>query len=251
MSPDRPAAVVVLAAGEGTRMKSSIPKVLHAVGGRTLVHHAVAAAGALDPDHLVVVVGHGRDRSRPTWPRSPPRPPPSSRRSSSAPATRPRSRSTALPPLDGTVVVTYGDVPLLTAEMLRGLLDAHAVRATPSPSSPRTSTTRPATAASCAAATPRSSPSSSRRTPPTSRPRSARSTPASTRSTPRRCAPRSPGSTPTTRRASTTSPTSSRTRVADGRRVGALPVDRHLGSRGRQRPGAARGPAPRAEPPHS
>ena len=37
MSPDRPAAVVVLAAGEGTRMKSSIPKVLHAVGGRTLV----------------------------------------------------------------------------------------------------------------------------------------------------------------------------------------------------------------------
>ncbi len=42
MSPDRPAAVVVLAAGEGTRMKSSIPKVLHAVGGRTLVHHAVS-----------------------------------------------------------------------------------------------------------------------------------------------------------------------------------------------------------------
>ena len=44
MSPDRPAAVVVLAAGEGTRMKSAIPKVLHTVGGRTLVHHAVAAA---------------------------------------------------------------------------------------------------------------------------------------------------------------------------------------------------------------
>ena len=62
MSPDRPAAVVVLAAGEGTRMRSSIPKVLHTVGGRTLVQHAVAAAEPLEPDHLVVVVGHGRDQ---------------------------------------------------------------------------------------------------------------------------------------------------------------------------------------------
>ena len=62
MSPDRPAAVVVLAAGEGTRMKSSIPKVLHQVGGRTLVHHAVLAAEGLEPEHLVVVVGHGRDQ---------------------------------------------------------------------------------------------------------------------------------------------------------------------------------------------
>ena len=62
MSPDRPAAVVVLAAGEGTRMRSSIPKVLHLVAGRTLVHHAVAAAEPLEPDHLVVVVGHGRDQ---------------------------------------------------------------------------------------------------------------------------------------------------------------------------------------------
>ena len=62
MSPARPAAVVVLAAGEGTRMKSAIPKVLHPVGGRSLVHHAVAAAAALEPDHLVVVVGHGRDQ---------------------------------------------------------------------------------------------------------------------------------------------------------------------------------------------
>ncbi len=42
MSPARPAAVVVLAAGEGTRMKSAIPKVLHALGGRSLVGHAYA-----------------------------------------------------------------------------------------------------------------------------------------------------------------------------------------------------------------
>ena len=62
MSPARPAAVVVLAAGEGTRMKSATPKVLHAICGRTLVGHAVAAARGLDPEHLVVVVGHGRDQ---------------------------------------------------------------------------------------------------------------------------------------------------------------------------------------------
>ena len=58
----RPAAVVVLAAGEGTRMKSATPKVLHSICGRTLVHHAVAAARAVEPEHLIVVVGHGRDQ---------------------------------------------------------------------------------------------------------------------------------------------------------------------------------------------
>ena len=77
MSPDRPAAVVVLAAGEGTRMRSSIPKVLHTVGGRTLVHHAVAAAaGASSPTTWSSSSGTAATRSRPTWPRSPPRRPP-------------------------------------------------------------------------------------------------------------------------------------------------------------------------------
>src|SRR3954466_14398421 len=51
---------VVLAAGEGTRMRSATPKVLHPIAGRPLVEHAVRAAAGLSPDHLVVVVGHGR-----------------------------------------------------------------------------------------------------------------------------------------------------------------------------------------------
>ncbi|MCZ9340451.1 NTP transferase domain-containing protein, partial [Streptomyces sp. TRM76130] len=55
MSANRPAAVVVLAAGEGTRMKSATPKVLHDICGRSLVGHVLAAAGALDPGSLVVV----------------------------------------------------------------------------------------------------------------------------------------------------------------------------------------------------
>ncbi|MCA1837049.1 MAG: NTP transferase domain-containing protein, partial [Actinobacteria bacterium] len=52
---------IVLAAGEGTRMHSAIPKVLHPLAGRTLVEHAVRAAAGLEPEHLVVVIGHGRD----------------------------------------------------------------------------------------------------------------------------------------------------------------------------------------------
>jgi len=52
---------IVLAAGEGTRMHSAIPKVLHPLAGRPLVEHAVRAAAGLGPEHLIVVIGHGRD----------------------------------------------------------------------------------------------------------------------------------------------------------------------------------------------
>jgi len=58
----RPAAVVVLAAGEGTRMRSSTPKVLHPLAGRSMVGHALAAARALEPDRVAVVVRHERER---------------------------------------------------------------------------------------------------------------------------------------------------------------------------------------------
>ena len=60
--PPSPTAVVVLAAGEGTRMRSATPKVLHAVGGRSLLGHAVHAAAGTEPEHLVVVVGHEREQ---------------------------------------------------------------------------------------------------------------------------------------------------------------------------------------------
>ncbi len=57
-----PAAVVVLAAGEGTRMKSHTPKVLHQVCGRPLVGHVVAVAQSVSAQHVVVVLGHQRER---------------------------------------------------------------------------------------------------------------------------------------------------------------------------------------------
>ena len=53
---------MILAAGEGTRMKSSTPKVLHRIGGRSLLHHAIVAAQGLEPERLVVVVRHAREQ---------------------------------------------------------------------------------------------------------------------------------------------------------------------------------------------
>ncbi|PSL04710.1 UDP-N-acetylglucosamine pyrophosphorylase /glucosamine-1-phosphate N-acetyltransferase [Haloactinopolyspora alba] len=120
----RPAAVVVLAAGEGTRMKSSTPKVLHELAGRSLVGHAVAAVQELEPDHLTVVIGHGRDQVAAHLGQTP----------GVATVVQEQQLGTghavqvalgALPDLDGVVVVTYGDVPLLTGATLHELVDAH------------------------------------------------------------------------------------------------------------------------------
>ena len=54
----RPPIVIILAAGEGTRMKSATPKVLHEISGRSLLGHVIEAAATIEPEHLVVVVGH-------------------------------------------------------------------------------------------------------------------------------------------------------------------------------------------------
>ncbi len=61
----RPAAVVVLAAGSGTRMRSKLMKVLHPLCGRTMLGHVLATAADLEPAHLVAVVGNSRDQVGP------------------------------------------------------------------------------------------------------------------------------------------------------------------------------------------
>ena len=53
--------ILILAAGEGTRMQSQLPKVLHKVLGRTLIEHVIDAANDLNPSQLVVVVGAHRE----------------------------------------------------------------------------------------------------------------------------------------------------------------------------------------------
>jgi bifunctional UDP-N-acetylglucosamine pyrophosphorylase/glucosamine-1-phosphate N-acetyltransferase len=65
MTTARPVAAIILAAGMGTRMKSDLHKVLHPVAGRPMLAHLLASVEALSPEHVVVVVGAGRDQVAP------------------------------------------------------------------------------------------------------------------------------------------------------------------------------------------
>jgi bifunctional UDP-N-acetylglucosamine pyrophosphorylase/glucosamine-1-phosphate N-acetyltransferase len=120
---DSPLAAVVLAAGLGTRMRSSRPKHLHELLGRRLVDWAIAAAGELRPDPLVVVISPGtlpalegtvpggvelavQETARGTG--------------DAAASARP-----ALEGFSGDVLVLAGDAPLLSAAELRRLLEVH------------------------------------------------------------------------------------------------------------------------------
>jgi bifunctional UDP-N-acetylglucosamine pyrophosphorylase/glucosamine-1-phosphate N-acetyltransferase len=127
----RPSAVVVLAAGEGTRMRSSTPKVLHAVAGRALVGHVVAAAEELEPEHLVVVVGHGRDLVTAHLTEISPRALPvvQEQQNGTGHAMRAALDGLAAAGVEitgaGPVLVVAGDTPLLTAATLRRLVETH------------------------------------------------------------------------------------------------------------------------------
>ena len=121
----RPAAVFVLAAGEGTRMKSATPKVLHEISGRSLVGHVLAAARELDPERLVVVVGHGRDRVIPHLARVDPGVEPVVQERQAGTGHAVRIAIEATDAASGTVLVTYGDTPLLSAETMKALAAEH------------------------------------------------------------------------------------------------------------------------------
>ncbi|HEX5676546.1 MAG TPA: bifunctional UDP-N-acetylglucosamine diphosphorylase/glucosamine-1-phosphate N-acetyltransferase GlmU [Alcanivorax sp.] len=108
-------AVVILAAGKGTRMKSALPKVLHPIAGRPMVQHVVDAAGALDPDNTVLIYGHGGEDvrqavtgSRLQWAEQ------------AEQLGTGHAVAQALPHLEEDVVlVLYGDVPLIQPQTLR------------------------------------------------------------------------------------------------------------------------------------
>jgi bifunctional UDP-N-acetylglucosamine pyrophosphorylase/glucosamine-1-phosphate N-acetyltransferase len=126
-------AVVVLAAGQGTRMRSATPKVLHAVAGRSLLGHALAAAAPLAADATVVVVRHDRDQVAAHAEQVLPgvlvadqdEVPGTGRALWCGLQRLDAAREAAgLPVLTGRVLVTYGDVPLITATTLQRLLAA-------------------------------------------------------------------------------------------------------------------------------
>ncbi|MFH9430703.1 bifunctional UDP-N-acetylglucosamine diphosphorylase/glucosamine-1-phosphate N-acetyltransferase GlmU [Streptomyces sp. NPDC017615] len=126
MSAIRPAAVVVLAAGEGTRMKSATPKVLHRICGRSLVGHVLAASRELDPAELVVVVGHAREQVAAHLAEIDPQVRTAVQEQQNGTGHAVRMALEELGgTVDGTVVVVCGDTPLLTADTLARLTGTH------------------------------------------------------------------------------------------------------------------------------
>src|SRR5215813_3654293 len=95
--PIPPLAIVVIAAGKGTRMRSPLAKVLHPLAGRPLLAHVLDIAASLAPQHLVVVVGHHAVAQA----------------------------EPVLADFPGDILVLYGDVPLLQPTTLQALWDTH------------------------------------------------------------------------------------------------------------------------------
>ena len=119
MNTSRLAAVIVLAAGEGTRMKSATPKVLHRIAGRTLLGHAIAAAREVAPEHLAVVVRHERDLVAAHVAEVDPGVVIVDQDEIEGTGRAAECALEILPKnLEGTILVTYGDVPLLAGETL-------------------------------------------------------------------------------------------------------------------------------------
>ncbi len=121
----RVSAVVIMAAGAGTRMKSATAKVLHRLGGRSMISYAVEAASALEPEHLVVVVGHQRDQVEAHLAEVAPQVSLAVQEQPLGTGDAVRAGMAVLPGVAGEVVVTSGDVPLLRGETLIDLVSAH------------------------------------------------------------------------------------------------------------------------------
>ena len=126
---DEPVDVVVMAAGRGTRMKSSLPKVLHRLGGRALLSHVIQTAAQIGARNVVVVTGHGAAEVEQAIGASHAAVPLQFVRQVPQLGTG-HAVQQAMPvlPDDGTVLVLSGDVPLIGADTLRALLETSAGR---------------------------------------------------------------------------------------------------------------------------
>ena len=119
-----PTALIVLAAGQGTRMNSDLPKVLHEIGGAPMLAHAIRAGWGLAPDRVIVVAGHGAEavaKAAMQWDET------------AEIVLQPEQRGTghavaqaapALAGFAGDAVVLYGDTPFLRQETLEAMAEA-------------------------------------------------------------------------------------------------------------------------------
>ena len=121
VTASRPLAVIILAAGQGTRMKSSLHKVLHPVAGRPMLLHLLASVAALEPERQVVVVGAGREQVEAAVAGT-----------GAVIAVQDKQLGTghavaqahdALAGFAGDVLILYGDVPLVSGATMRAMLD--------------------------------------------------------------------------------------------------------------------------------
>ncbi|KHS42300.1 bifunctional UDP-N-acetylglucosamine diphosphorylase/glucosamine-1-phosphate N-acetyltransferase GlmU [Novosphingobium subterraneum] len=119
MTEQTPLAIIVLAAGKGTRMKSDLHKVLHPIAGRPMVGHLMASAAELSPQRQVVVAGHGREQLEKAL------------GGSATIAVQDPQLGTAhavqqaegaLAGFEGDVLILYGDVPFVRAETMRAMI---------------------------------------------------------------------------------------------------------------------------------
>ena len=115
-----PLAIVVLAAGKGTRMKSDLHKVLHPIAGRPMLEHLLQSAAALAPARQVVVAGHGREQlekalgSRATIAVQDPQ---------LGTGHAVQQAEAALTGFSGDVLILYGDVPFVSSETMRAMIE--------------------------------------------------------------------------------------------------------------------------------
>ncbi len=119
-------AIIVLAAGQGTRMKSATPKLLHKLAGATVISHVLATTRALDAQHVVAVVRHERDRLVEVIEVDLPSAVIVDQDDIPGTGRAVELAVSALPDdFSGDVLVVNGDVPLLDAETLQQLIAAH------------------------------------------------------------------------------------------------------------------------------
>lgn len=120
-----PTSVIILAAGKGTRMKSSLPKVLHAVGHLPMLFHVTKASTAVNPEHTIAIVGHGSEvveKACQTY------------NQKLALVLQEEQLGTghavmqaeeSLANFNGDIIILTGDCPLMTEEIVHNLLTAH------------------------------------------------------------------------------------------------------------------------------
>ena len=118
-NPTPPLAIIVLAAGKGTRMKSNLHKVLHPIAGQPMLDHLLASAAELEPARQVVVVGSGREQLEAAL---------GSRAAIAVQEPQEgtghavQQAETALAGFSGDVLILYGDVPFVRPETMRAMI---------------------------------------------------------------------------------------------------------------------------------